>query len=124
MFNNLFGYDIFGIDSENLHWKENIVRKVRELAEGHDVDENVSAYDSVQELLDSELPSTLAYHIDGDHAYIGISAGFPFDVDEEVYCLRSRLEATRFVAKALSPFFVESIDKIAEACKIYSGVGQ
>lgn len=122
MFNNLFGYDIFGVDSTNLHWKEGIIRKVRELADEHECTADDDAFDSVWELLDSELPSSLAFHVDGGHTYIGIPAGFPFDMPDDVYKLITRSYAARFVANTLKEFFTETPDEIAMACHTYSGV--
>ena len=123
MFSHLLGYDIFGVNSQRLHWSEKAVSKVRELNDESSVN-GPFEYESVWELLDRELPSSLAYHIDGDAAYIGIPASYPFDMTDEVYRLRTRKEAADFVAKAVSPLFSDGFDDISSACGMYAGVDE
>ena len=115
---------IYGVDTNQLHWKKRVINKVNDLweefGEEHDAPEHFS-YDHLWEFLDAELPSPLQFRECGSPwAYIGIAPYLPFDMPHELAGITTVDETNGFIARALKPFFEDSIHDIKAACREYT----
>lgn len=114
---------IFGIDTNKLHWKEDVVDRVRDHWENYGKGDKPEEfeYDSLFEFLDAELPSPLSYRECGSPwAYIGITPYLPYDAPSALAGITTLDQAQGFIARALKPFFKESIHDIKAVCREYT----
>ena len=121
LFDNMEGFEVYGVNTGDLHYKKDVIRKVKELADEKNEPKDNCEYYYEDEMLMNEVKGEADFYEQcANDTLFGIAPIYPFDTEygfkKQWRVFDSPKDAAAYIGKLLEPLVEESAEEIAKKC--------